>query len=190
MNAASSTFRLLVSVLLAGHSCALLGGSPRSAAALAQRRGGVQLTAAHSSSSSLQLQLEPPDTTQLGSLPPLGEVLGQVAAEQIFPGEWNPGSAPRDGPGSFVEIFRSSTPYIKMHRGSTMVIHLDTRVLDEERLLADLMDDVSLMTVLGVQPVLIISIRDQVDARLREMGVEPRFHGVCIDPRLHGTWRP
>eukprot|EP00321_Phaeocystis_globosa_P015540 CAMPEP_0118835632 /NCGR_PEP_ID=MMETSP1162-20130426/54985_1 /TAXON_ID=33656 /ORGANISM="Phaeocystis Sp, Strain CCMP2710" /LENGTH=52 /DNA_ID=CAMNT_0006767405 /DNA_START=1 /DNA_END=155 /DNA_ORIENTATION=+ len=52
-----------------------------------------------------------------------------------------------------------------------MVIHIDTRVLDEEGLLAELMDDVALITVLGVKPVLVISIRDQVDARLREMGV-------------------
>jgi len=34
--------------------------------------------------------------------------------------------------------------------------------------------------VLGVMPVLVISIRDQVDARLREMGAEPRFHGMCM----------
>jgi len=100
-----------------------------------------------------------------------------LAADQIVPDEWNPDSVVADGPGSFVEIFRSSTPYIKMHRASTMVIHIDTRVLDEERLLADLMDDVALITVLGVMPVLVISIRDQVDARLREMGAEPRFHG-------------
>lgn len=99
-----------------------------------------------------------------------------LAADQIVPDEWHPDSVLADGPGSFVDIFRSSTPYIKMHRGSTMVIHLDTRVLDEERLLAELMDDVALITVLGVMPVLVISIRDQVDARLREMGVQPRFH--------------
>jgi amino-acid N-acetyltransferase len=117
------------------------------------------------------------ETTLTGSLPALGEVPQDLAADQIVPEVWDEASTPADGPGSFVEIFRSSTPYIKMHRASTMVFHLDTRILDEERLLADLMDDVALITVLGVTPVLVISIRDQVDARLREMGVEPRFHG-------------
>lgn len=114
----------------------------------------------------------------MGNLPPLGEVLEPLAADQIVPDEWNPETAPDDGPGSFVEIFRSSTPYIKMHQGCTMVIHLDTRVLDQEQLLDDLMDDVALIAVLGVLPVLVISIRDQVDVRLREMGVQPRFHGA------------
>tara|TARA_B100000795_G_scaffold239117_1_gene200600 strand:- start:214 stop:633 length:420 start_codon:yes stop_codon:yes gene_type:complete len=132
---------------------------------------GVQLTA---------VELESSDTTQIGSLPAFGDVPQDLAADQIVPDEWNPDSVVADGPGSFVEIFRSSTPYIKMHRASTMVIHIDTRVLDEERLLADLMDDVALITVLGVMPVLVISIRDQVDARLREMGAEPRFHGMCL----------
>ena len=162
-------------------------------------RRGVQLTA---------VELESSDTTQIGSLPAFGDVPQDLAADQIVPDEWNPDSVVADGPGSFVEIFRSSTPYIKMHRASTMVIHIDTRVLDEERLLADLMDDVALITVLGVMPVLVISIRDQVDARLREMGVEPRFHGVHlfvyvyvhaepslpqymhIEPRSHRARRP
>lgn len=114
---------------------------------------------------------------QLGSLPAIREVPQDLSAEQIVPDDWKPGYAVADGPGSFVEIFRSSTPYIEAHRGTTMVIHIDTRVLDEEGLLAELMDDVALITVLGVKPVLVISIRDQVDARLREMGVEPSFHG-------------
>ncbi len=119
----------------------------------------------------------------MGNLPPLGEVLEPLAADQIVPDEWNPETAPDDGPGSFVEIFRSSTPYIKMHQGCTMVIHLDTRVLDQEQLLDDLMDDVALIAVLGVLPVLVISIRDQVDVRLREMGVQPRFHGTRTPPK-------
>ena len=119
----------------------------------------------------------------MGNLPPLGEVLEPLAADQIVPDAWNPETAPDDGPGSFVEIFRSSTPYIKMHQGCTMVIHLDTRVLDQEQLLDDLMDDVALIAVLGVLPVLVISIRDQVDVRLREMGVQPRFHGTRTPPK-------
>lgn len=165
---AAFALRLLVSVLLTSRStCALLGGCTRRATALDHRRG-VQLTA---------VEMESSDTTQIGSLPAFGDVPQDLAADQIVPDEWNPDSVVADGPGSFVEIFRSSTPYIKMHRASTMVIHIDTRVLDEERLLADLMDDVALITVLGVLPVLVISIRDQVDTRLREMDVEPRFHG-------------
>ena len=172
---ARTSLRLVVSVLLASRStCALLGGWTRRASAADHRRG-VRLTAVELESS--EPASDAAETTPASRIPAIGdEQQIDLAADQIVPDEWHPDSVLADGPGSFVDIFRSSTPYIKMHRGSTMVIHIDTRVLDEERLLAELMDDVALITVLGVMPVLVISIRDQVDARLREMDVQPRFH--------------
>ena len=172
---ARTSLRLVVSVLLASRStCALLGGWTRRASAVDHRRG-VRLTAVELES--FDAASDTAETTPASRIPAIGDVSQDLAADQIVPDEWHPDSVLADGPGSFVDIFRSSTPYIKMHRGSTMVIHVDTRVLDEEPLLAELMDDVALITVLGVMPVLVISIRDQVDARLLEMGVEPRFHG-------------
>ena len=173
---ARTSLRLVVSVLLASRStCALLGGWTRRASAVDHRRG-VRLTAVELESSDAAPDAAS-ETTPASRIPAIGdEQQIDLAADQIVPDEWHPDSVLADGPGSFVDIFRSSTPYIKMHRGSTMVIHIDTRVLDEERLLAELMDDVALITVLGVMPVLVISIRDQVDARLREMDVQPRFH--------------
>lgn len=172
---ARTSLRLVVSVLLASRStCALLGGWTRRASAVDHRRG-VRLTAVELESFDAASDTAS-ETTPASRIPAIGDVSQDLAADQIVPDEWHPDSVLADGPGSFVDIFRSSTPYIKMHRGSTMVIHVDTRVLDEEPLLAELMDDVALITVLGVMPVLVISIRDQVDARLREMGVQPRFH--------------
>ena len=120
---AGYALRLLVSVLLAsGSTCALLGGTalPQRAAALAHGRGAqhsIQLTA---------VGLESSDAKQLGVLPAFREVPQDLAADQIVPDEWNPDSVVADGPGSFVEIFRSSTPYIKMHRATTMVTRTDT----------------------------------------------------------------
>ena len=41
--------------------------------------------------------VEPPESleaTQMGNLPPLGEVLEPLAADQIVPDEWNPETAP------------------------------------------------------------------------------------------------
>ena len=179
---ARTSLRLVVSVLLASRStCALLGGWTRRASAVDHRRG-VRLTAVEleSSDAASDAAETASEATPASRIPAIGdEQQIDLAADQIVPDEWHPDSVLADGPGSFVDIFRSSTPYIKMHRGSTMVIHIDTRVLDEERLLAELMDDVALITVLGVMPVLVISIRDQVDARLREMEVQPRFHSAC-----------
>ena len=122
---------LLFSVLLASRSaCALCGrGSlPRRAAAQAHRRGlqhPIQLTAVGLESSDVTSPKSlvgcPSAPHQLGSLPAFREEPQDLAADQIVPDEWNPDSAVADGPGSFVEIFRSSTPYIKMHRATTMV---------------------------------------------------------------------
>ena len=179
---ARTSLPLVVSVLLVSRStCALLGGWTRRASAVDHRRG-VRLTAVEleSSDAASDAAETASEATPASRIPAIGdEQQIDLAADQIVPDEWHPDSVLADGPGSFVDIFRSSTPYIKMHRGSTMVIHIDTRVLDEERLLAELMDDVALITVLGVMPVLVISIRDQVDARLREMEVQPRFHSEC-----------
>ena len=120
---------------------------------------------------------EPQD--DLSILPALGELLQPLPAEQIVTDEWElDGGVVDDGPGSFVELFRSSTPYIKMHQATTMVLHIDSKVLDRETLFDLLMDDIALLAVLGVRPVLVVSIREQVDARLLEMGVAPRYNGA------------
>ena len=140
---ARTSLRLVVSVLLASRStCALLGGWTRRASAVDHRRGvrlkAVELESSDAASDTADTASE---TTPASRIPAIGdEQQLDLAADQIVPDEWHPDSVLADGPGLFVDIFRSSTPYIKMHRSSTMVIHLDTRVLDEEQLLAELME--------------------------------------------------
>ena len=42
--------------------------------------------------------------------------------------------------GTFVELFCSCTPYIKMHQGETVVIHISSEVLDRAPLFDKLME--------------------------------------------------
>lgn len=162
----------LSALLLVALGDAWLVGGPV-ASRRSQRAPPVRLDAANAGAA----DAEPQD--DLSILPALGELLQPLPADQIVTDEWDlSGGVVDDGPGSFVELFRSSTPYIKMHQATTMVLHIDSKVLDREELFDMLMDDIALLAVLGVRPVLVVSIREQVDARLLEMGVMPRYNGA------------
>jgi len=162
----------LPALLLVALGDAWLLGGPVVSHRRQQRASLVRLDASTATDAA-----EPQD--DLSILPALGELLQPLPAEQIVTDEWElDGGVVDDGPGSFVELFRSSTPYIKMHQATTMVLHIDSKVLDRETLFDLLMDDIALLAVLGVRPVLVVSIREQVDARLLEMGVAPRYNGA------------
>ena len=68
----------------------------------------------------------------LGPLPPVGETLRQLTAKSVSVASLpldNPLEIPLVDPTStFVDLFRACTPYIKMHQGSTMVIHVASEV--------------------------------------------------------------
>ncbi len=86
-------------------------------------------------------------------------------------------------PTSFVDFFRLSAPYIHAHRGRTFVVMFGGEaVIDEAFPL--LVQDVALMHSLGVRLVLVHGSKPQIDLRMRERGLRPRFHqGVRVtDP--------
>lgn len=91
---------------------------------------------------------------------------------------------PRTAPPSpFVEFFRLSAPYIHVHRGKTFVLMFGGEaVIDNEFPL--LVQDVALMHALGVRLVLVHGSKPQIDRRLRERKITPRFHeGIRVtDP--------
>merc|ERR1719362_984575 len=70
--------------------------------------------------------------------------------------------------GDWLPLFRASAPYVAMFCRSIMVFHLPGRLLDGSRSgeLAGLLEDIVLCKLLGVQPVLVIALEDQVKARL------------------------
>lgn len=76
---------------------------------------------------------------------------------------------------AFVSWFRNSAPYIHAHRKRTFVIAFEGEaVLDRD--FAHHIHDVALLTSLGIRLVLVHGIRPQIDARLQNLQIEPRFY--------------
>ncbi|KAG5191635.1 amino-acid N-acetyltransferase [Tribonema minus] len=71
---------------------------------------------------------------------------------------------------NFLDMFRSSAPYIRMHRATTMVIHIPGETL-ELGIFNYLMDEVALISMLGARIVLVVGCRPQVDAMLASRGL-------------------
>lgn len=76
----------------------------------------------------------------------------------------------------FGSIFRQCAPYIAMHRGSIMVIHLGGQALSEREDFDAVLDDLSILHLLGVQLVLVAGVRKQLDDKLLEAGRTPFYY--------------
>lgn len=72
----------------------------------------------------------------------------------------------------YARWFRASTPYISAHRGRTFVVLLGGEAIVHANL-ANILNDLALLHVLGVRIVLVHGARPQIDAALPES----RFHG-------------
>eukprot|EP00526_Cylindrotheca_closterium_P011745 CAMPEP_0113658298 /NCGR_PEP_ID=MMETSP0017_2-20120614/31637_1 /TAXON_ID=2856 /ORGANISM="Cylindrotheca closterium" /LENGTH=482 /DNA_ID=CAMNT_0000572547 /DNA_START=104 /DNA_END=1552 /DNA_ORIENTATION=- /assembly_acc=CAM_ASM_000147 len=71
----------------------------------------------------------------------------------------------------YVDMIRSSGPYIANHRGELAVIHVPGDLLAWDDL-TDFMNDISLCWLLGMKIVVVVGCRKQVEDRLKSMGVE------------------
>jgi hypothetical protein len=80
----------------------------------------------------------------LGSLPPVGNLLKSLDPQLISVVEQDPAMMalpPTLHAGDkFVELFRSCAPYIKMHQGRTIVLHISSAVLDMPGLFDEAME--------------------------------------------------
>lgn len=77
-------------------------------------------------------------------------------------GEWVGGGCVQTN--YFVEMLRNSASYISMHRGSTMVLHLPGDLIGTAAFEKTL-DDIALMSLLGVKIVLVCGVATQVGTR-------------------------
>ncbi|KAF0690652.1 Aste57867_17958 [Aphanomyces stellatus] len=71
---------------------------------------------------------------------------------------------------SFTEMFRSMSPYINVHRGKTMVIHLCGDLI-ESPVFPTTMQDIALLSSFGIQIILVAGSRPQTDSRLVKRGI-------------------
>jgi amino-acid N-acetyltransferase len=78
-------------------------------------------------------------------------------------------------PDGHLAWFRNASPYIQAHRGATFVLAFGGEAIEEADFPA-LVHDIALLSRLGVRLVLVHGARPQIDARLTEAGIMPRYH--------------
>ncbi len=74
----------------------------------------------------------------------------------------------------FIRWFRGSTPYINTHRGRTFVVFLDGRAFASEQL-PGIVQDLALLSSLGVRLAVVLGARPQIDKALTERNLECTF---------------
>ena len=89
-------------------------------------------------------------------------------------------------PYNFVDWFRNSAPYIHAHRNRTFVICFGGEMVAND--VSSLIHDVALLKSLGIRLVLVHGIRPQIDSRLTQQSILPRFKNnlritdkACLD---------
>lgn len=75
----------------------------------------------------------------------------------------------------YVKWFRHSASYINTHRGKTFVLTMGGEAVASDNF-TNIVHDIALLNSLGVRLVLVFGSRPQIEARLREKGVETRLH--------------
>jgi len=81
----------------------------------------------------------------------------------------------------FVKMFRGSANYIANHRGTSAVYHIPGGLLDlpDPNVFKDLMNDIALTWLLGMNVVLVAGCRHQVKKRL-DKGHDLQSHGLRV----------
>lgn len=82
---------------------------------------------------------------------------------------------PDDYP-AFVRWMREASPYLRAHRGETFVVHLGGDVVDGPAF-AQVVQDLALLTGIGVKLVVVHGARPQVEARLAAAGIATSMAG-------------
>lgn len=75
---------------------------------------------------------------------------------------------------AFIDWFRQASPYIHLHRGKTFVVCFGGEAVADP-LFRELVHDIALLHSLGIRLVLAHGARPQIETRLAEAGLAPRY---------------
>ncbi len=78
-------------------------------------------------------------------------------------------------PTEYVQWFRQSSPYINAHRDKTFVIMFEGDAIAHDNF-TNVVQDIALLSSLGVRLVLVHGARPQIDAALQKLNLQSRFH--------------
>jgi acetylglutamate kinase len=73
------------------------------------------------------------------------------------------------------EILVHALPYIRQHRGSTIVVKYGGNAMINESLKAQVIQDIVLMSYVGIRVILVHGGGPEIDALLKRLGMESRF---------------
>lgn len=80
----------------------------------------------------------------------------------------------------FAQWFRSASPYIRLHRNKTFVVHIEDDAINAESF-TELVHDLALLNSLEIRLVLVYSTRNSIEGRLKESKIKLHYHnGVRI----------
>lgn len=74
-------------------------------------------------------------------------------------------------------VLVESLPYIRRWSGKTVVTKVGGEVVDDESMLASFAEDIVLMKLVGMRPIVVHGGGSQISAAMERLGKEPRFVG-------------
>ena len=105
--------------------------------------------------------------------PPCDELYAEVKSPNPSPKTFDMAAVDMN---AFGAIFQQCAPYIAMHRGSTVVLHIPGHISKSRVVFDNVMDDISILHLLGVQIVLVAGVRYQLDEKIRAAGRNTTYH--------------
>lgn len=80
----------------------------------------------------------------------------------------------------FIQWFRSASPYIRVHRGKTFVLHINDETVNSDQF-TPLVHDLALLNSLGIRLVIVFGCRASIEKQLTKNNIGSEYHqGIRI----------
>lgn len=75
----------------------------------------------------------------------------------------------------FIEWMRQAAPYINTHRRKTFVIAISGKAINDSRCLASIVNDITMLTSLGIKVVIVFGVRPQLNISLHDDAINSTY---------------